>query len=80
MTYYVYAIYSPSLDMIYVGQTGNLQQRLHDHGKGYSKFTARANDWVLIYQESLNSRSAALKREKQLKCYRGRQFLRESID
>ena len=80
MTYTVYAIYSKSLDIIYVGQTNNIEQRLSDHKKGYSNYTAKANDWELFYSENKESRSEAIKREKQLKSSRGRAFLREKLN
>ena len=80
MNYSVYAIYSKKLDIIYIGQTSNLEQRLHNHQKGYSKFTSRADDWELIYSEAVKSRGEALKREKQLKSAGGRRFLRNFIN
>ena len=80
MIYTVYAIYSESLDLIYVGQTNNIEKRLSDHKNGYSKYTSRTNDWKIIYSEIKESRSEALKREKQLKSSRGRAFLRERLN
>jgi len=79
MTYTVYAIYSKSLDIIYVGQSNNIGKRLSDHKKGNSKYTSRAIDWKLFYSEIKDTRSEVLKREKQLKTSRGRAFLRERL-
>lgn len=79
MTYFVYAIHSQSLNLIYIGQTSNLEKRISDHLKGYSQFTSRAKDWILIYSEKCDSRSRAVKREKQLKSYKGRTFIRSLI-
>ena len=76
MQFYVYAIYSSSLDTIYIGQTKDLLKRLHDHKHGYSPYTSRAKDWQLFYKEIVSTRTDALKREKQLKSYRGREYLR----
>ena len=75
MQYFIYALYSPSLDSIYIGQTSDLEKRLHDHKRGYSRYTSRARDWVVVYTEEVADRSTALKREKQLKSYRGRAFI-----
>jgi putative endonuclease len=75
----VYAIYSKAIDNIYVGQTSDLAARLKSH-KEYNKgFTARADDWQLIYFEEFENRSLALKREKQLKSGNGRVFLRSLL-
>ncbi len=80
MLYTIYAIHSKSLDIIYIGQTSNLDRRLEEHSKGYSKFTSRANDWRLFYSELKETRREALKRERQLKSSRGRAFLREKLN
>ena len=79
MPYIVYAIYSKSLDIIYVGQTNDIEKRLKIHLKGYSKYTSRANDWKLFYTESKESRTDVVIRERQLKSSRGRAFLREKL-
>jgi len=79
MSYTVYALYSESLDLIYVGQTNNIVKRLLDHKKGYSKYTSRSKDWKIFYSEIKETRSEVLKRERQLKTTRGRAFLRESL-
>jgi putative endonuclease len=65
MFYYVYAIYSKSQDIIYVGQTKSIENRIKSHLKGQSTFTSRAKDWKLFYTESKETRTEALKREKQ---------------
>ena len=49
MPYTVYAIYSETLDIIYMGQTNNSEKRIKEHLAGYSKFTSRAKDWILFY-------------------------------
>ena len=68
--YTVYALYSSNLDRIYVGQTGDLDERLRAHAdKRFGRcYTARGeNEWKLIYTEEVPTRSLALQREKQLK-------------
>lgn len=78
----VYAIYNSEHDKLYVGQTEDLQEHLKLHNeKSFSRsFAAQySGNWELIYSEQVSSRSEALKREKQLKSYRGRQFLKTNI-
>ena len=75
----VYALYSPKFNRIYIGQTSNLDQRLSDHKKGYSKATSFTNDWEVIYSEEYLTRSEAFKRERQLKTAKGRSYLWEII-
>lgn len=79
--YTVYAIYNEQAGKIYIGQTGNIEERIRLHNthefKGY---TARfQGEWKLIYQESVSTRTEALKREKQLKSFRGREFIKSHI-
>jgi putative endonuclease len=79
--YKVYAIYNKSADKIYIGQTENLVERLRLHNEHALKgYTARfQGEWMLIYEESVATRSEALKREKQLKSFRGREFIKNHI-
>ncbi len=77
--YFVYALYSQKLDIIYVGQTDNPDRRFSEHNRGYSKYTKRTNDWKLIFKQEFPTRSEAIKRERQLKSSRGRAFLRSLL-
>lgn len=82
LMFWVYAVYNSKFSKIYIGQTKNLERRLTLHNTREFKrsFTSRfESDWVLIYKESHESRLEALKREKQLKSYRGRQFIKQYI-
>ncbi len=77
----VYAIYNKEADKIYIGQTVNMTERLKQHNNHTFKgYTARfQGKWELIYEESVATRSEALKREKQLKSGNGRLFIRSHI-
>lgn len=75
----VYAIYSKSIDKIYIGQTSDIDARLQSHREFNKGFTARASDWELIHSEEVWSRTEALRREKQLKSGNGRLFLRSLL-
>jgi putative endonuclease len=78
--YYVYALYSEKYDKIYIGYTSDLDQRLlsHNHEKNRG-YTGKYRPWRLLYSEAIDSKSAALVRERQLKSYRGREYLRSLI-
>ena len=80
--YFVYALYNKQFDKIYIGQTENLAERLRQHNEKMFKnsFTARfEGEWILIYNEQTENRQKALVREKQLKSFRGREFVRKNI-
>jgi len=78
----VYAIYNREHGKIYIGQTKDIDLRLNFHRNKIfqNSYTSRFDGlWELIYQEEASDRSTALKREKQLKSYRGRQFIKNHI-
>ncbi len=79
MKYYTYVLYSPVYDKIYIGYTNNLERRLHFHNQGIQGWTAKYIPWDLVYHEEFETKSEAMKRERELKSYQGRKFIREEI-
>ena len=79
--YTIYAIYNKLADKYYIGQTQDLSARLSLHNeKTFKGYTARfKGEWDLIYKELIPTRAEALLREKQLKSYRGREFIKSFI-
>lgn len=76
----VYAIYNKKHDKIYIGQCENLslRLRLHNNKTFKNSYTAKFDDvWSLIYKEETANRQEALKREKQLKSFKGREFIKK---
>lgn len=81
MVYFVYTIYNRKHNKFYIGQTFDVTKRVQEHNdkvlKGYtSRFDG---NWELIYKEELPSRQEAVKREHQLKSFRGREFIKRHI-
>ena len=74
--YYVYAIKSISRNYIYVGLSGNLKQRLHEHNSGKNKTTKPYKPFILIHSEIFPDRNSARTREKYLKSGIGKEFLK----
>ncbi len=79
--YTVYALYNLKHNKIYIGQTEDLERRVELHRtKALTGYTSRYDgEWIVIYEESQPSRVEALVREKQLKSFRGREFIRTQI-
>ena len=72
----VYVLYSEKHNKIYIGYTSNIEQRLLSHNELETKgFTLRYRPWKLIYTEVFLKKSEAMKREKQLKTAKGREFI-----
>jgi putative endonuclease len=75
MQYYTYILYSEKLDKYYIGATGDLKKRLSRHNSSNKGFTSTGKPWLIVYSEVYDSRSTALKREKQLKGWKNRERL-----
>lgn len=77
----VYVLYSLKFDKIYIGYTSNLVNRFHSHNSLSKKgYTIKYRPWLVAYTEIYNSKSDAMKREKQLKSGKGREFIWEYIE
>ncbi|KKR10050.1 MAG: hypothetical protein UT37_C0006G0017 [Parcubacteria group bacterium GW2011_GWA2_39_18] len=80
--YSVYALYNKKHNKIYIGQTKELTERLIMHKDEVfdNSYTSRFDGgWELLYKEEALNRKNALSREKQLKSYRGREFIKSFI-
>ena len=81
--YFVYVIWNATHSRYYVGQTEDIDKRLRQHNdpeNNMSKFTKKYDGgWVLLYSETLPSRSGAMKREKELKTGKGRDWIKSHI-
>ncbi|HEY5823049.1 MAG TPA: GIY-YIG nuclease family protein [Cyclobacteriaceae bacterium] len=58
-----------------------MDQRLLSHNQLSKKgFTVKYRPWVLFYTESYETKTEAIRREKQLKSFKGREFLRSHLN
>ncbi len=81
LSFAVYALHNKEAGKIYIGQTRDLENRIILHNthmfKGYtSRFRG---EWKIIFTQFFSTRQEALIREKQLKSFRGREFIRTKI-
>ncbi|PIR93251.1 endonuclease [Candidatus Falkowbacteria bacterium CG10_big_fil_rev_8_21_14_0_10_43_10] len=83
--FYVYVIINEE-NKIYIGQTSNLEERLKRHNSVLknkkTSYTSknRCVDWKLIHKELYDNKSETMRREKQLKSYKGREFIRSLLN
>ncbi len=75
MPFFVYIIYSSSLDQYYVGHSENIQDRLFRHNNSGSKATKKTNDWTLVYTETFTTKAEAAKRELEIKKKKSRKYI-----
>ena len=71
----VYILYSSSIDKYYVGFTNDLERRLLEHNRKKGKYTDGGIPWLLVHQEHYVLKSEAMKREKQIKQQKSRQYI-----
>ena len=69
--FYVYILESLKDHSFYIGQCDDLDKRMSKHFDGMSRYTASKRPLRLRYFEILSTRSDAIKREKQIKSYKG---------
>ena len=78
--YYLYILYSKQLDRYYIGYCGTaIEARLAKHLSNHKGYTGRAKDWIICYTEAYESRSAACRRERELKSWKSRNRLEALI-
>jgi putative endonuclease len=79
MRFTVYVLHSAKFDKIYVGYTSDVESRLRSHNELATKgWTIKFRPWELVYTEAFDLKNDALKREKELKSYQGRMFIRNT--
>lgn len=79
MFYYVYVLKSNKDKKLYTGYTNNLKLRFEQHRKGLVESTEHRRPLKLIYYEACLSQKDATHREKYLKTYLGKMFLKNRL-
>jgi len=79
MPIFVYILKSQKDGSYYIGFTADMNQRLAYHNAGKSRYTSRKMPWRIVYTESFESRSEAMKRERFLKRQRNTSFYERLI-
>ena len=78
--YFVYILKSLTHNRYYTGSTGDLKNRLNYHNSGRVKSTKAYKPWEIIYTENFNMKSEALKREKNIKSFKGGEAFKKLIN
>ena len=80
MQYSVYIIRSLKDGSYYIRYSANPNLRLHRHNDGWTKSTKSKIPWRLVHIEKYDSKTDALKRERQLKSWKSHKELDKLID
>lgn len=77
--YYAYVLQSDKDKKFYTGYTKNLKLRFDEHQKGKVESTENRRPLKLIYYEACLNQQDATHREKYLKTYHGKSFIRKRV-
>ena len=77
--FYTYVLISKKDGKFYVGYTNDLKVRFEQHYKGLVESTKDRRPLVLIYYEGCLNQEDAIHREKYLKTYHGKMFIKYRI-
>jgi len=80
--YYVYVLLNPE-GKSYVGQTTDLRRRVAQHNdpdfRGALHTKRHKGPWRLIHREEYPTRSEAMRRERELKSGKGREWIKAHV-
>ena len=79
MAYYVYILFSATLDLHYTGFSHYPGVRRRQHNRGQSHWTSRANDWEELFSVQVASRIEARELEKRIKARGAKRFIEDSF-
>ena len=79
MFYYVYVLKSKKDNKFYTGYTSNLKLRFKFHMEGKVESTKNRRPFKLVYYEACLNQQDATHREKYLKTYLGKMFLKNRL-
>jgi putative endonuclease len=77
--HYTYVLQSNIDGKFYVGFTKNLKLRFEQHRKGLVESTRNRRPLMLVYYEACIGEEDAIRREKYLKTYHGKMFLKRRL-
>ena len=76
----VYVLYSQSYQKIYIGYTSSLEERFKSHNELATKgWTIKFRPWEIAHKEIFESKVDAMRREKELKSAKGREWIWQLI-
>ena len=79
MKYYVYIIYSKSIDKYYIGYTADIETRIKKHNTGATRSTKPGKPWELLYFETFDIKREAIQRELAIKRMKSRIYIEKLL-
>ena len=73
--YYTYIIQSQKNGRFYIGSCQDIDKRIERHNAGATPSTKPGRPWKLVYSETYETNSEALKREREIKSKKSRKYI-----
>ena len=80
MKHYLYILQSLKDHKYYIGETTDVDRRLIFHNSGRQRSTRHRIPFKVVLTETFETRKEALKREKQIKSWKGGEALKRLIE
>ena len=77
--FFVYILKSLKTGRYYIGFSDDPARRLDEHNSGRSTSTKAGIPWEKLYEESYQTRSEAMARERQIKSWKSRRAIEELV-
>ena len=77
--FYTYVLQSMKDRNFYTGFTQNLKLRFEQHKNGQVESTRDRRPFILVYYEACINKEDAIKREKYLKTYNGKFYIKKRL-
>ena len=77
--FHTYILQSEKDNSFYIGYTKNIGNRLFKHNNSKTGYTASKKPWKLVYFESFETKTEAIKRENFIKAQKSSEFISELI-
>ena len=77
--YFTYVLLSKKDNKFYIGYTNDIELRFEQHQKGLVESTKNRRPLSLVYYEACLNQQDATHREKYLKSYHGKMFIRNRL-
>ena len=71
----VYILKSSKTDKYYIGYTANIEDRVEQHNSGSTPSTRSGIPWTLVYTETFDNKTDAIKRENEIKRKKSRKYI-----
>jgi len=78
--FYTYIIESETTKKLYIGQTNDIDDRLHRHNSNQNLATKNRGPWRLLFFKQFNSRAEAVQLERKLKAWKNPAKVRQWIE